>query len=271
MASERVYFCFGDDDCKFETLNKEQIIAAIAEATGNTVTDVDSAFITKVKEQNKNAELKFWVGTVAEYNALETKDESCLYILTNDTTLDDINAKITDLSEDVYALIDGTIIAAKASDCKTVNGVSIASANEDVTGRYLVDGSYYMGAYKPLTNALINLTVASGSNTTTVTAYNYPDGTQLEDLENRVYDLYTYITPNTMNCFRLMLTGNVDNSPYLSQVKYCEHNKVWLGLKAVMSDGHAQLQVLLKDADHEISRCMLFGLIETNIKIRTNV
>jgi hypothetical protein len=70
MANERIYYCFCADGCKFETLTKEQIIAAIAEATGNIVTDVDGAFITMLKEQNAGAAIKLWVGTQAQYNAL---------------------------------------------------------------------------------------------------------------------------------------------------------------------------------------------------------
>lgn len=67
---EKTYYVFCSDDCKYEGMTKEQIIAAIAEATGATPTDIDSAFITKIKEQNKNGALTFWFGTESEYNAL---------------------------------------------------------------------------------------------------------------------------------------------------------------------------------------------------------
>lgn len=70
MAEERTYYCFCEDNCKFETMTKEQIIAAIAEATGNVPEDVDDAFITKIKESNHNANLSFWKGTEAEFSAL---------------------------------------------------------------------------------------------------------------------------------------------------------------------------------------------------------
>lgn len=101
---ERIYYCFCGDNCKFETMTKEQIIAAIAEATGNTPTNIDSAFITKVKEQNKGNALAFWIGTTAEYNALETKDDLCFYIKTDDTTLDDINKAIELINKNLAAL-----------------------------------------------------------------------------------------------------------------------------------------------------------------------
>jgi hypothetical protein len=75
MADERKYFVLCRDNCKFESLTKEQIFAAIAEATGNTPTGVDDAFITKLVEQNKNAAMRFWVGTQTEYNAIEARGE----------------------------------------------------------------------------------------------------------------------------------------------------------------------------------------------------
>jgi hypothetical protein len=70
MADERKYYVLCRDNCKFEGMTKEQIIAAIAEATGNTPTNIDDAFITKLLDQNKNAAMRLWVGTEAEYNAV---------------------------------------------------------------------------------------------------------------------------------------------------------------------------------------------------------
>lgn len=88
--SDRLYFCFCDSNCKFETMTKEQILAAIAEATGYTSVNVDDAFISKIKEQNKGGSVTIWRGTTAEYNALEERDENCIYIKTDDTALADI-------------------------------------------------------------------------------------------------------------------------------------------------------------------------------------
>lgn len=83
MADERKYYVLCGDNCKFESMTKEQIIAAIAEATGNTPTNIDDAFITKIKESNANNALKFWVGTQAEYNALESVEPNVFYIFTD--------------------------------------------------------------------------------------------------------------------------------------------------------------------------------------------
>jgi hypothetical protein len=80
-----------DSNCKFETMTKEQILAAIAQAveTGS-VGDVDTGFVTKVREQNTGNAVTIWAGTRAQYNAIETKKWNCLYIITDDTTGEDI-------------------------------------------------------------------------------------------------------------------------------------------------------------------------------------
>lgn len=74
----------------YEGMTKEQIIAAIVEATGVTPSSIDDAFITKIKEQNRNNNLKFWIGTTAEYNALETPENNCFYIFTDSDELNEI-------------------------------------------------------------------------------------------------------------------------------------------------------------------------------------
>lgn len=97
MPDERNYYVLCDDNCRFESMTKEQIIAAIAEATGATPTHIDDAFITKIKETNANEALKFWIGTSAEYNALVEGGRlvnGVLYILTDETWGDDIQASV---------------------------------------------------------------------------------------------------------------------------------------------------------------------------------
>lgn len=85
--ADRKYYVLCDSNCKFESMTKEQIITAIAEATGNTPTDIDAAFITKIKDQNKNSDMRFWVGTQAEYNAVVAKgmkDPNTIYCISTD-------------------------------------------------------------------------------------------------------------------------------------------------------------------------------------------
>lgn len=96
--AERKYFVLCENNCKFESMTKEQILSAIKQAveTGE-IKDVDAGFVTKLKEQNKGANLTFWIGTTAEYNEIETKTENCFYILTDDTTGNDLKLEIKSL------------------------------------------------------------------------------------------------------------------------------------------------------------------------------
>lgn len=100
--SGRKYYCFCDSNCKFETMTKEQILAAIAQAAENGLTiDEDAAFITKVKESNAGGMVTFWVGTQAQYNALEKVDKNCLYIITDSTKEAALESKLNAALEEI--------------------------------------------------------------------------------------------------------------------------------------------------------------------------
>lgn len=83
-----MYFVLDENNNKLESLTKEEIITAIAEATGHIATDVDDAFITKIKEANKNKNMKLWVGTEAEYRALSIIDTDTFYAVYETTDND---------------------------------------------------------------------------------------------------------------------------------------------------------------------------------------
>ena len=106
MANERTWNVISDDNCKAESMTKEQIIAAIVQymETGE-ITDVDTGFITTLKEQNRGIGLKFWVGTQAEYNALATHEPNCFYIIADDTTVDDLEEAVGNLQDAVEEII----------------------------------------------------------------------------------------------------------------------------------------------------------------------
>lgn len=103
MSDGRKYYCFCEANCKFETMTKEQILAAIAQAaeTG-LVFDTEAAFITKVKEGNAGSSLTFWLGTQAQYNALVAagkKDPQCFYILTDCDAPAELTQKVKALQQ----------------------------------------------------------------------------------------------------------------------------------------------------------------------------
>ena len=101
---DRNYYVICDDGCKFTSMTKEQILAAIAEATGATVTDIDAAFISKIKNQNGGGIIKLWRGTNAEYNALTDIDADCHYIITDDTSKAAVNEQLETLGATVEAV-----------------------------------------------------------------------------------------------------------------------------------------------------------------------
>lgn len=90
------YYVRGDSKSLFEGMTKEEILAAITQmAESGTIGDIDSGFITKIKEIHNGYNLRFWVGTSAEYNALAETEPNVLYITTDDTSAADINNRFT--------------------------------------------------------------------------------------------------------------------------------------------------------------------------------
>lgn len=103
--AERTFYVLAGDNCKFESMSKEQILAAITQAVSTgEIKDVDTGFVTKIKELNKNKQLSFWVGTTAEYNAIETKLENCFYITTDDDTLAGLQQEIESLQSSINSI-----------------------------------------------------------------------------------------------------------------------------------------------------------------------
>lgn len=96
--SERKFYVICSDDCLFEGMTKEQILTAIQQAvTNGYVSDPDAAVIGKIKEINKGGAAQVWVGTEAEYNAINPGAisgivrigaDGKMYFCTDDSTLE---------------------------------------------------------------------------------------------------------------------------------------------------------------------------------------
>lgn len=103
--ADRIYYVRSQDGCLFESMTKEQILTAIEQAVDSgTITDIDTGFVTKIKEQNAGTGLKFWVGTQAQYNAIAFPENNVFYIISDDTEYDDIMDSIEALSESCVTL-----------------------------------------------------------------------------------------------------------------------------------------------------------------------
>lgn len=101
MQTPKVYVIC-DQNCLYEGMTKEQILAAITQAVNEgTIGDCDTGFIQTIKTIN-GLPLRFFVGDQATYNALSDEQKENLYaIITNDTTQDGINAAIEELQTNV--------------------------------------------------------------------------------------------------------------------------------------------------------------------------
>lgn len=99
------YYVLSEGKNLSEGMTKEQILAAIVQAVEtHEISDVDTGFVSKLKEGNKNKQLTFWIGTTAEYNAIQTPVENCFYILTDENDLDELEAEIEQLAESVDSI-----------------------------------------------------------------------------------------------------------------------------------------------------------------------
>ncbi len=185
MPDERKYYVHSDDNCRFESMTKEQILAAITQAVeGHSISDVDTGFVQVLKEQNHGAGLKFWIGSTAEYNALQSIEQDVFYILTDDTELEDIEADIESFRADLTAM--GSII----SDMQIKNG--FVFLNEE-------NGIPYAAYFQ----VPIELDYIHGSNSKYIEDFSLvtvqlSDGTKiLCNVQNEIANSYLVINGNT--------------------------------------------------------------------------
>lgn len=127
-----------------ETFTKEQILDIISQAVENgAVNNVDWGAVSTLKEINKNQPLLFWVGTTAEYEAIEQKENNVLYIRTDDTSAAEVKNDITGLkSKDGYleGFINSVLDMALQSWQYLNNNPSAVSFLSDESGFYYLDG-----------------------------------------------------------------------------------------------------------------------------------
>ena len=82
----------------YDTLTPEQKKELTAE--GTALCAAVAAGVTTI-EQNNNTPLQFWVGTQAEYDAIETKEDDVFYIISDDAAYQEIVKAIETLAGDV--------------------------------------------------------------------------------------------------------------------------------------------------------------------------
>lgn len=85
------YFVVDENKNLVEALSKEDVYSILEQAIEDgdlSHIEEDSAFVSKLKEANSNNTVRIWLGTMAEFNAIATKDPNTLYIFTDDDSAD---------------------------------------------------------------------------------------------------------------------------------------------------------------------------------------
>ncbi|MBO5321500.1 MAG: hypothetical protein J6B22_02715 [Clostridia bacterium] len=117
---------------------------------------VDEAIKTQVgnskpaealKEQNKSGEFTVWVGTQAEYDAIDEKVQGCFYIITDDNSRNEIVAEVLNSQKD-YIVEQATSDiwtyrkwASGDSECWATIGTTITTTEADALGQTIYIGS----------------------------------------------------------------------------------------------------------------------------------
>lgn len=146
---EKKFYCYCENNCKYETLSKEQILTAIANAieTGS-VGNCDTGFITTIKTIN-GLPLRFFIGEQADYEALSADDKKNLFaLITNDTTKESLLKSISEMQTDLKELTDGLrsgeFEPKNAANAFKLEGGEIIRSG-DLNSYYRV-GNYFVGS-----------------------------------------------------------------------------------------------------------------------------
>lgn len=171
MAEGRKYYVICADKCLFEGLTKEQTLTAIeqAVATGE-IKDVNTGFVTTIKEQNAQTGLKFWVGTQDEYNAITERSTDTLYLISDNEELDDIEAAINNCA-DAISDIETQVTALKKTDLVAINTSPVVSS--DVVNIYArrVGNAVIMSGKVIIQPTAVTMQIASTANAPKTTIY----------------------------------------------------------------------------------------------------
>lgn len=110
--SEIKAYGFCENDCRREVYTKEQTVALLQAAidSGSLASCTGNVIISEVQEINKNVGLKFWLGTQAEYNAIASPSADVHYIITDDTTIENLNKAVAALQA------NGSVTTAKLAN-----------------------------------------------------------------------------------------------------------------------------------------------------------
>lgn len=215
MADNLNVFVLDELGNSYQGLTKEQIYTAIQNynQTGS-FGDIDSGFVSKLKEMNKQGNIKFWIGTQAEFQALETKDEETLYLFSNDPTINDIENAINDLDTSIDTINDRLDDLGFKSAVATISGTSVVPSVNSLTkvGKRVIFNLEMMGqdVNKP-EHILITLPaefrpkedIEAGFDNTTITVYS--------NIQTSSYGSYNIDYDNSSGSALALVTLSIKN------------------------------------------------------------
>lgn len=205
------YYVFDDAKNLFEGMTKEQIVNAIANATGLTPEEIDADVITSaIKEQNAQKNVNLWVGTQNEYNAIATPDENTLYIVTDPHETNELQAQIDQLQSEIDNIVAASTTNASGLvvDEQLKAKTYAASVSEEFTipaNAKIVEiawcnevGSDSVFIWHNTNITLYEDEVEAGATTRNVTVFiqNIPQSGSIEDVYIRI--AYSYPQPITL-------------------------------------------------------------------------
>lgn len=224
MATPTVYVIC-DQNCKYEGMTREQILAAITQAVeSGTISDVDTGFVQTIKTINGHA-LKFFVGEQSEYDALTDEDKKDLFaIITNDTTkeglFDAINTLQTEFNEFKNGIESGAVSVPKATSAANATALTEGWTN---AGTITVTTNDYSGTKLPdigdNTLYAIKILIAS---------------------DNGIGTFYNYVTV-LMGAMGAM--GGYDNTAYSTLAPYPKNNQYMMFIKDFGAYGYHLMMI----------------------------
>ena len=134
--ADRIIYAISSDDCKFETMSKEDILAAIEQGLEQGyVSDPASAVFSKIKEIRASKTAQLWIGTEAQFNALSpapsigksvvrVATDGVLYLCSDDSTFSDMANHIAD-KDNPHSVTASQVGAALADHGHSLDGESV--------------------------------------------------------------------------------------------------------------------------------------------------
>ena len=281
MADELKVYALDDGSNKRQTMTKEQIIAAIIQAVNEgTIKNIDAGFISNIKELNKQNTFSFWIGTQAEFLALNEKRNDLIYLFTDDPFVNDVNEEIAQLQssvDDLDTKIDdeitnlsgelknGTIVVDTAkrssislpvayklySDFYIVNNSVKNSVELSFSKDYLENNATTYSAFKLVLVLSASAVVTQASGTVNI------------DLgEFKTYEIPVFISdnPNNNDANSIKL-GKVDKRTYTANI----HNTSGVYSDSTQGQGHIHC------VDINMSLSISKELIGDTIRVKINV